>query len=433
VTSTGSAPRHRPLVSVVIPVYNHEAYVARAIESVLAQTYRNLQVIAIDDGSTDGSMAVLRSFDDPRLEVLHQRNRGAHHTLNRGIRLARGQYISVLNSDDVYDRGRLARFVAICERKPKVAACFSHIDIIDGKGRVVGHIDGPSHNPSWRPPGRSSGDRHDPLIDLLGGNYLATTSNLFCRRSIVTALGPFRSFRYAHDFDFFARLCSKHEIEMVERPLLLYRTHATNTIKENQAATHFEHALVLSGILSNGLMNRVLEPGADPYDALARLFRRLDGFGADKVILALMLAQLKAGRSYGALCRQLIDDPGNPLRRQCIAFLQHRRGADIEERIAGALRELEQTPRPDRQVYLFGTGKFSELVRKHLDTRRLRPVGYFDNSQAMVGRRIAGLEVESPRFVPGVAVIVASSARRPITRQLASLGYRRADILTLSA
>lgn len=429
---TGSALSDRPLVSVVIPVYNHEAYVGRAIESVLTQTYRNVQLIAIDDGSTDGSLKVVRSFDDPRLEVHHQRNRGAHNTLNRGLRLARGKYVSILNSDDIYDRRRLARFVGILERKPAVAACFSHIDVIDERERVVSRLDGAAHNPTWRPPGQSRTDRTDPLIDLLGGNYLATTSNLFCRRSAFAAVGAFRSFRYAHDFDFFVRLCGKYAVDIVEQPLLLYRTHRTNTIKENQAATHFEHALILSGVLSSRVLRRVLGPGADTYEALARLFGRLDSFGADKVVLTLVLAQLQAGRSYAGLCRQLIDDHENPLRRRCISYLQGRRGSHVEERIAGALRELEQKPRPDRQVYLFGTGSFAESVRTHLNTRRFHPLGYFDNNQAMVGRRISGLTVESPRFVPGVAVMIASGAQATIYRQLRALGYRRADILRLS-
>ena len=177
---TGSALSDRPLVSVVIPVYNHEAYVGRAIESVLTQTYRNVQLIAIDDGSTDGSLKVVRSFDDPRLEVHHQRNRGAHNTLNRGLRLARGKYVSILNSDDIYDRRRLARFVGILERKPAVAACFSHIDVIDERERVVSRLDGAAHNPTWRPPGQSRTDRTDPLIDLLGGNYLAIYIDRIC-------------------------------------------------------------------------------------------------------------------------------------------------------------------------------------------------------------------------------------------------------------
>jgi len=432
VKPTRSALRDRPLVSVVIPVYNHEAYVGRAIESVLTQTYANIQLIAINDGSTDGSLGVLRSFGDPRLEVHHQRNRGAHNTLNRGLRLARGKYVSILNSDDIYDRRRLEQFVAILERKPAVAACFSHIDVVDEREQVVSRIEGAAHNPSWRPPRQSRGDRTDPLIDLLGGNYLATTSNLFCRRSVFEVLGGFRSFRYAHDFDFFVRLCGKYAVEIVDKPLLLYRTHRTNTIKENQAAAHFEHALILSGVLSNGGLRRVLDRCADPYQALARLFGRLDSFGADKVVLTLVLAQLKGGRSYAGLCRTLIDDRENPLRRQCISYLQGRRGSHVEERIAGALRELEQKPRPDRQVYLFGTGSFSEFVRAHLNTRRFLPLGYFDNNQAMVGRRIAGLSVESPRFIPGVAVMIASGAQAPIYRQLRALGYRGADILRLS-
>ncbi len=98
-----------PLVSVLMPAYNHAPYVRAAVESVLGQTYGNLELIAIDDASSDATWTVLQSFDDGRLRLhRHDTNQGAHATLNEALKLAKGEFIAIINSDDIFHPERFA-------------------------------------------------------------------------------------------------------------------------------------------------------------------------------------------------------------------------------------------------------------------------------------------------------------------------------------
>ena len=99
----------RSLVSVLMPAYNHERYVAAAVESVLSQTYPEWELIVIDDASQDGTWEVLQSFEDERLRLYrHDSNQGAHATLNEALGMARGEFVAIINSDDVFAPARIA-------------------------------------------------------------------------------------------------------------------------------------------------------------------------------------------------------------------------------------------------------------------------------------------------------------------------------------
>ncbi len=122
------------MISVIIPAYNHEKFIGPAVESVLAQSWRDLELLVIDDGSTDRTAEVVKSYDDPRLSYYYQENQDAYNTINRGLDMAKGEYIAILNSDDVYTTDRLDRLVE--EQQRTGAAClFSDVIPIDDDGR----------------------------------------------------------------------------------------------------------------------------------------------------------------------------------------------------------------------------------------------------------------------------------------------------------
>lgn len=126
-----------PLVSVVMPVYNVEAYVAEAIGSVLAQTFTDFELVVVDDGGTDGSMEIVRGFDDPRLRIVSQVNRGLAGARNSGILCARGQYVAFLDSDDRWLPEKLALHVIHLDNNPDVGVSFSPSRFIDCDGRPM--------------------------------------------------------------------------------------------------------------------------------------------------------------------------------------------------------------------------------------------------------------------------------------------------------
>ena len=113
-------------VSIVIPLYNTEEYVQLALESALAQTYQNLEIIVVDDGSTDGGVNICRKFTDKRIRIIQQANRGLSGARNTGIRNAEGEYVAFLDADDLWVPEKVERHVEHFEQRPELGISFSY-------------------------------------------------------------------------------------------------------------------------------------------------------------------------------------------------------------------------------------------------------------------------------------------------------------------
>lgn len=126
-----------PIISVIMPVYNVEAYVAEAIESVLAQTLPDFELIIVDDGGTDRSIEICRQFDDPRITLVHQKNRGLAGARNTGILAAKGRYIALLDSDDRWLPEKLSLLAIHLDNNPQIGVSFSPSRFIDQHGQPM--------------------------------------------------------------------------------------------------------------------------------------------------------------------------------------------------------------------------------------------------------------------------------------------------------
>jgi thioesterase domain-containing protein/GT2 family glycosyltransferase len=242
-----------PLVTVVIPAYNHARFVAKAIESVVAQTYRRLELVIIDDGSDDGTPEVIsRSLAGVPFpsRFKTRENRGAPATLNEGAALAQGQYVAFLNSDDWYAPDRIACMVdeiartnaswgfslvsgateasADDPREKKV-----HLDILQKQRNFLG--------------------THPNSFTLVQYNVSVSSGNLFVERDFFSSLGGFRDYRYNHDWDFCLRASAVAEPVIVYRPLYFYRMHGGKTISESREATTADADRVLRSFLADVL------------------------------------------------------------------------------------------------------------------------------------------------------------------------------------
>lgn len=124
-----------PLVSVVIPAYNAARYLTGSIPSVLAQTWTDFELIVVNDGSTDATEACVESFDDARIRLISQANRGLAGARNGGIRAARGEFIAFLDADDLWHPEKLARHVAHLQSQPSVGVSYSASAFMDDQGR----------------------------------------------------------------------------------------------------------------------------------------------------------------------------------------------------------------------------------------------------------------------------------------------------------
>lgn len=222
-----------PLVSVIIPAYNHEKYIGAAIESVLGQSVEDFELIVIDDGSTDSTAEVIKSYADPRLSYYHQENQDAFNTINRGLSLATGQYISILNSDDVYTLDRLEKLLACCEKTGAHCVISDVIPISDDGKEFTDPEFGWN---VWHAKNRAFYFKSEDIYTaFLKGNFMVTTSNLFMTAYAARSVGDFCSLRYLHDYDYIFRLLlafPENVHYLANQKLLYYRIHSGNTLGE---------------------------------------------------------------------------------------------------------------------------------------------------------------------------------------------------------
>lgn len=224
---------NQPLISAIIPAYNHERFIGAAVDSVLQQTVNDLELIVIDDGSTDKTGDVVKSYSDRRLTYIHQENKDAYNTINRGLSLAKGRYIAILNSDDVYVLNRFERLLLGCEEK-KAHCVFSDVIPISDVGVVFTDPDFGWN--FWHAKNRNYyAACGDIYTAFLKGNFLVTTSNLFMTAKAVQTVGKFQALRYLHDYDYIFRLMlafpdGVHYLG--QEKLLQYRIHSGNTLGE---------------------------------------------------------------------------------------------------------------------------------------------------------------------------------------------------------
>lgn len=126
-----------PVVSVIMPVYNTAKYVETAIESVLSQTYTDFELLIIDDQGQDHSIDLCRAYDDPRIRIISQLNRGLAGARNTGIRNARGQFVALLDSDDLWEPQKLEKHVEHLRRAPHIGVSYAASALIDDEGHPL--------------------------------------------------------------------------------------------------------------------------------------------------------------------------------------------------------------------------------------------------------------------------------------------------------
>ena len=208
-----------PLVSVVVPVYNQGEYVRSAVESVLAQEYSPLELIVIDDGSTDDTPEVLRDYVG-RAELIRQENRGAAAALNRGIRATRGSLVCWLSADDEFLPGKLEAQVAAFLESPDVGMVHTGYVDVDGSGTVLRTARVPAAVDA------------DPFVTVYWRNS-TNGSTVMLRREVFDELGGFdESLRADVDADMWMRIAMRWRITTVPGVYVRYRVHG-NSLSAN--------------------------------------------------------------------------------------------------------------------------------------------------------------------------------------------------------
>ncbi|GAB4119430.1 MAG: hypothetical protein Fur005_29380 [Roseiflexaceae bacterium] len=207
-----------PLISILLPTYNRADYLASAVESVLHQTFSDFELIIVDDGSTDQTSMLLDQFRDPRIRRFYQQNRGISAALNTALHAARGQYLSIQNSDDYWLPTLLDRLYQPFVADPALGVAYGRCQAIDAQGHVLARMAGV--------PPRYPGQM---FRSLLYGDHLCTIAVLMRRGDVLHVGGWDEQLIASEDWDLWLRLAQFRRFAYVDQTLAYFREHPGRT------------------------------------------------------------------------------------------------------------------------------------------------------------------------------------------------------------
>jgi alpha-1,3-rhamnosyltransferase len=240
-----------PLVTAVVPVYNHENYVIESIRSIVNQTYRNVELIVINDGSKDGSHERVLSLTEEckqrfvRFEYINRENIGLSATLNQALSMAKGKYFTALASDDIAFPEKVESLVNTLEAKgPSYAAAFGNAWFIDDKGEKIrldntGRISEDVRSCAYdnfiefyaaERISNPTGEDFGTYRTLIEGNYLPAMSNVI-RTAAISEAGGWTAGNLIEDWEMWLKLAKRYKLAYVDAPVAFYRWHAMNSVK----------------------------------------------------------------------------------------------------------------------------------------------------------------------------------------------------------
>ena len=272
-----SVAARRPVVSVVIPCYNQGRFLAESLASVRAQAYLHREVIVVDDGSTDDTLAVALRF--PEVRCLQQGNRGTAEARNHGLRRSRGDYVLFLDADDRLLPGALTAGVEALDRNPECGFVYGHVRLFE------------SGSSSCRCPTQLAVAR-DHYRSLLAGNYVWTPGAVMYRRAVLDAAGGFDARAGGSaDFDLNLRIARRWPVHCHGRTVLDYREHP-----DSQSAD--AGYMLRSAVGVRRRHRRLLPRGSDERAALDVGIRAVQGDYGER-LLDRMVAEGRRG-AWGA-------------------------------------------------------------------------------------------------------------------------------------
>lgn len=204
-------------------VYNGAAYLKPAMDSVLNQTFHDLELLIINDGSTDESTSIINSYNDPRIRLLNNgKNKGIAFTRNRGVNEAYGELVATLDCDDIALPERIALQYRHMTENPQLALSGGHAEVIDSNGKPTGEF----YKMPFRP--------HEVGIGLLFRNVFVNSTVMF-RKEAIEELGGYKEMGICDDYELAFRISKLYPVDNMDKVLVRYRVHNHNISSEKEA------------------------------------------------------------------------------------------------------------------------------------------------------------------------------------------------------
>ena len=219
------------LISIIMPLYNHEKYVKKSILSVLRQTYKHLELIIIDDGSTDKSASIVKKIKDKRIVYIYQKNKGVRkldQTLNKGLRLSRGKFVTMMPSDDYWPKNRLSRQIMHFDDK-NICLVFGNMTLVNEKNEILKKINMSKYLKDY-----NSYSRERKIIEYLKNNYIPQPTILI-RSSKLKKIGGYqqKDYMYAEDYPTQLHLILTGDFKYINENFAFYRIHNSQMTKNH--------------------------------------------------------------------------------------------------------------------------------------------------------------------------------------------------------
>jgi glycosyltransferase involved in cell wall biosynthesis len=285
----------KPLITVIIPCYNHKRYIIDCIHSVANQDVGGLELVIVDDCSPDGSYDfIIEAFEQKKVNessfvsckiMSNERNIGAHNSLNKGLDAALGDYIAILNSDDQYECGRLSKALSYMESS-SADFVFTGVQCID---ELSNAIDSPGRmfESSLSCLNQDSFD-----VEFLRRNPAITSGNLIFKRKLLEDGLRFKGLKYCHDWDFLLSAHLAGSVGFIDEPLYKYRFHGSNSFRGLSHVADQETLFVLSEFMHGLYRCDGFDKLFGGYQNWKRIYRMVDNLKRAEIINSCLLSSV---------------------------------------------------------------------------------------------------------------------------------------------
>lgn len=318
---------HSPRISVLMAVHNGEQFLAEAVESILNQTYRDFEFIVIDDGSTDDTKSILARYanSDPRVRVVHQQNHGLTKSLNKGLKLAVGEYIARMDGDDVARQDRFEKQLDFFRQYPDLVLLGSEVELITEKGCVLGTR------------GQRLKDCDIRRLLFMGdGGAMTHPVVMFPRLAAKQVGGYDEAFSTTQDLDLFIKLSERGRIMNHPETLLKWRQHGASVNRTKSDTWAAMKRMAISGAIER--------LGVEEYLKAVFPSGQSFHFPCDPLQLSRFAYAKGAHASADRLLKEALAVP--ELRQAAREDLIERRILKVWWRIRNLMRRFSETPIP---------------------------------------------------------------------------------------